>query len=78
MSKFVDRADEILRELLARKGQKTRAQLREQALDQLPLFNEKPSTPSGRSMLKDLMIAAAARDDAEADRLLALRWAKVA
>ena len=55
MSKFVDRADEILRELLARKGQKTRALLREQALDQLPLFNAKPSTPSGRSMLQDLM-----------------------
>jgi hypothetical protein len=65
-----DEADKIINELLARGGL-TRAELRRQAIEQLHSCGVRPSTPSGREFLKQTMIVIAARDDAEANALLA-------
>jgi hypothetical protein len=67
----MDEADKILAELLARDGAMSRTELRKQALEAMREVGENPNTPMGREFLKHQMISIAAKDDAEADALLA-------
>jgi hypothetical protein len=66
-----DEADKIIDELLARDGAVSRKELRAQALTAMREQGENPNTPSGQQFQKHTMISIAAKDDAEADALLA-------
>jgi hypothetical protein len=79
MKEDMKRADEIITELLARDGAPTRAELHRKALEAMheageihaPVANGEPTDPLDGLFLKRQMISIAAKDDAEADALLA-------
>jgi hypothetical protein len=77
--KHHDEAEKIIAELLARDGAMSRDELHKQALEAMhesgeihaPVVNGEPTDPLDREFLKHQMIMLAAKDDAEADALLA-------
>jgi hypothetical protein len=79
MKDDMERADKIINELLARDGAMSRERLRAEAIEAMreagelhaEVVNGEPTDPTDRLFLKHQMIVIAAKDDAEADALLA-------